>query len=101
MDDHLRNHGFILKEKGWCLSPAFDINPSVDKSGLPLNIDMNDNALDLSLAMSVGEFFQLGTKDMDLIIDEVRAAVSGWKIKAKKIGISRGDIELMAQAFLV
>ncbi|MFH0758998.1 MAG: HipA domain-containing protein [Bacteroidota bacterium] len=27
-DDHLRNHGFILKDKGWRLSPAYDINPS-------------------------------------------------------------------------
>ena len=27
-DDHLRNHGFILTEKGWILSPAFDINPN-------------------------------------------------------------------------
>ncbi len=24
--DHLRNHGFILTEKGWKLSPAYDIN---------------------------------------------------------------------------
>ena len=23
-DDHLRNHGFILTEKGWRLSPAFN-----------------------------------------------------------------------------
>src|SRR5450759_1904985 len=29
-DDHLRNHGFILTEKGWILSPVFDINPNVD-----------------------------------------------------------------------
>jgi len=30
-DDHLRNHGFILTDKGWILSPAYDLNPSVDK----------------------------------------------------------------------
>jgi len=33
MDDHLRNHGFILTEKGWVLSPAYDLNPSDDKDG--------------------------------------------------------------------
>ena len=27
-DDHFRNHGFLLTEKGWVWSPAFDINPS-------------------------------------------------------------------------
>jgi len=33
-----------LEEKGWKLSPAFDINPSIDKNGLALNLDM-DNIL--------------------------------------------------------
>ena len=33
-DDHLRNHGFILTARGWILSPAFDINPNEDGSGL-------------------------------------------------------------------
>lgn len=33
-DDHLRNHGFILSDKGWLLSPAYDINPVKTGSGL-------------------------------------------------------------------
>jgi serine/threonine-protein kinase HipA len=45
-DDHLRNHGFILTEKGWKLSPAYDLNPSTEKSGLALNVDMDNNDLD-------------------------------------------------------
>ncbi|WP_295676212.1 type II toxin-antitoxin system HipA family toxin [uncultured Mucilaginibacter sp.] len=27
-DDHLRNHGFLLKDGGWELSPAYDLNPN-------------------------------------------------------------------------
>ena len=61
-DDHLRNHGFILTSKGWKLSPAYDINPSIDKDGLALNIDMDNNALDLEQAKSVGEYFRLDDK---------------------------------------
>ena len=53
-DDHLRNHGFILTSKGWVLSPAYDINPSIGKDGLALHIDMDNNALDLDLTKSVG-----------------------------------------------
>jgi len=45
-DDHLRNHGLILTEKGWILSPAFDINPNEDGSGLSLNISLDDNSLE-------------------------------------------------------
>lgn len=100
-DDHLRNHGFILTEKGWVLSPAYDINPSIDKDGLALNIDMDNNALDFELAKSVGQFFRLGNKQMDRIIEEVTTPVKEWRKLAKKIGISNNEQELMAKAFRV
>jgi serine/threonine-protein kinase HipA len=69
-DDHLRNHGFILCEKGWLLSPAYDINPSVDKNGLSLNIDLDNNDLDIELVKSVGAYFRLNLREMDKIIEE-------------------------------
>ena len=50
-DDHLRNHGFILTNKGWVLSPAYDLNPSIEKESLALNIDMDNNALDFDLGV--------------------------------------------------
>jgi serine/threonine-protein kinase HipA len=98
-DDHLRNHGFILTPKGWVLSPAFDINPSIDKEGLALNIDLDSNALDLDLAKSVGEYFRLDNNQMDMIIEEVLISVRKWKTIADEIGISRAEQELMAGAF--
>jgi serine/threonine-protein kinase HipA len=98
-DDHLRNHGFILTNQGWILSPAFDINPSVDKEGLALNIDTQNNALDFELAKSVGEYFQLSDTEMNTIITEVKMAVSGWENIAREIGISRAEQELMRAAF--
>jgi serine/threonine-protein kinase HipA len=98
-DDHLRNHGFILTGKGWVLSPAFDINPSIDKEGLALNIDTHNNSLDLDLANSVGEYFQLNNAEMNTIIAEVQTAVRGWKKVAREIGISRAEQEIMSPAF--
>ena len=98
-DDHLRNHGFILGEKGWSLSPAYDINPSIEKNGLALNINMDDNALDFDLVKSVGEFFRLSGKEMEIILNEVLDAVSEWRSVAKKIGISNSQQLLMKQAF--
>lgn len=98
-DDHLRNHGFILNEKGWELSPAYDLNPSIEKDGLALNIDMDDNALDFGLAKSVGEFFRLSGDEMDAIINEVLTVVRDWKTLAKGIGISNKEISLMESAF--
>ncbi|SKC14066.1 type II toxin-antitoxin system HipA family toxin [Dyadobacter psychrophilus] len=98
-DDHLRNHGFLLTSSGWRLSPAFDINPSIDKDGLALNIDMDSNQLDLDLAKQVGVYFRLGEKEMDGIIDQVKSAVADWQKLASEIGISRGEQTLMAAAF--
>lgn len=99
-DDHLRNHGFILTEKGWVLSPAYDLNPSDEKNGLALNIDMDDNTLNLELAKSVGVYFRLNETEMDSIILEVQNAVSNWRNIASEIGISGGEQELMRGAFL-
>lgn len=98
-DDHLRNHGFILNKSGWQLSPAYDINPSIDKDGLSLNIDSNNNALDFDLAKSVGEYFQLKEKQMDDILKEIKGVVKNWKTEATKIGISKAEITLMSSAF--
>ncbi len=99
-DDHLRNHGFIVHNNGWHLSPAYDINPSIYKNGLALNIDMDNNALDLELAKSVGAFFQLNTQKMNSIIKEVQLAVSSWKKIANQIGIPRNEQVKMAKAFI-
>nr|WP_292969214.1 HipA domain-containing protein [Allomuricauda sp.] len=98
-DDHLRNHGFILTAKGWVLSPAYDLNPSIEKDGLSLNIDMDDNALDFDLARSVGEYFRLSEEEMNTILDEVLSVVKDWETVAKEIGIKNAEIELMAGAF--
>jgi len=100
-DDHLRNHGFILTPEGWRLSPAFDINPSIDKEGLALNIDMDKNALDIDLAKSVGAYFRMEEIEMDRVIDQVRSVVSGWQKLAVEIGIPRGEQMVMTAAFKV
>lgn len=98
-DDHLRNHGFLLTEKGWKLSPAYDINPSIEKFGLSLNIDLENNDLDFELAKSVGEYFKLNKTKMDEILAQIENSVKNWRTTAKEIGISRAEQEVMQTAF--
>lgn len=98
-DDHLRNHGFLLTNDGWVLSPAYDINPVENGNGLKLNISDEDNSLDLNLAMEVSEFFRLSEKRATEIIDEVLNAVANWREVAIKYKISRVEQELKAIAF--
>lgn len=98
-DDHLRNHGFILTEDGWRLAPAYDMNPSIDKGGLALNIDLDHNSLNVDLALSVGEYFNLTEKQMNEMIGEVQGAISGWEEKAIKLRIPTAQIKIMEPAF--
>ena len=98
-DDHLRNHGFLLTKKGWVLSPVFDVNPSVEKDHLSLNIDMEDGSLNFELAKSVGIYFQLDNAQMNKIIKKVKSVVQQWEAVAKAIGISRKEQVLMGDAF--
>jgi serine/threonine-protein kinase HipA len=100
-DDHLRNHGFILTKDGWILSPAYDLNPSIDKDGLAINIDTDNNDLDFELAKNIGKYFRLNKQQMETIIQEVLNSVGQWKIMANKIGISRSEQELMGKAFCI
>ena len=99
-DDHLRNHGFILTDGGWVLSPAYDINPIEGGNGHKLNIDSEDNSQNLELALSVAPYFRLDPEEAQLIIDRILDVVSRWQILAKKIGISRAEIERMSGCFM-
>ena len=98
-DDHLRNHGFLLTETGWRLSPAYDLNPVEYGTGLTLNISENDNSLDLELALSVAKHFRLNQEQASYIITEVKDSVSHWREVAKKYNLSKQDQDRMVNAF--
>jgi serine/threonine-protein kinase HipA len=99
VDDHLRNHGFMLEANGWSLAPAYDVNPVATAGGLTLNISETDNAQDLSLARDVAKYFRLDARRANAVIDEVTGAVRTWRQEATTAGISRAEQERMAPAF--
>jgi serine/threonine-protein kinase HipA len=101
VDDHLRNHGFILKPNGWVLSPAYDINPNANGDGLKLNISESDNSQDLSLAKEVAEYFRIEPHRADKIILEIINAVQHWRKEANNMGISLREQNHMARAFRI
>ncbi len=101
VDDHLRNHGFILEEGGWSLSPAYDINPSEYGDGLKLNISDVDNTQDLELAIEVADFFRVKAQRAVQIVKEVVEIVKTWRVLAKSLGISSAEQELIELAFRV
>ncbi len=98
-DDHLRNHGFILTNSGWQLSPAFDMNPNETGTGLTLNITEHSNILDISLVMDTAPHYSIKSKEAVQILKEMSAIVSGWQYVAKKHGLGNAEIAQIKPAF--
>lgn len=97
-DDHFRNHGFLLTEKGWVLSPAFDINPS-DYDTQSLLISRNTNESSLQELLAAAGDYMLSTEVAAKIIDEVCAAMHSWRSVARQSGISSAEMNRFAQRF--
>jgi serine/threonine-protein kinase HipA len=102
-DDHLRNHGFLLKgAEGWVLSPVYDLNPTpvdVRPRILSTNITLDEAACDLDLVLSSAEYFSLPLKDAKRIVSEVAKVTEQWRHVAVGAGASNAEIQRMASAF--
>lgn len=99
-DDHLRNHGFLLGERGWRLAPAYDLNPNPATQGaLSLCIDRDDPTADYSVALRAAPSFRLSPREADAILARVREAVASWRAVAAARGIPARQIEAYRTAF--
>lgn len=98
-DDHLRNHGFFVSAQGIRLSPAYDINPSVDRNELSLAIDEFEATCDVSVAMNALKAYGISAAQADAALKSVNAAVETWRSEATRFGIPRAEQSLMAAAF--
>jgi len=100
-DDHLRNHGFLLTDRGWSLSPAYDMNPVASGGGLALNISKDDNSQDLDLARSIAPVFRISEQRAKEIIAEIIKVVRTWPDLAKQLKFPAREISVMKNAFRV
>ena len=97
-DDHFRNHGFLLTAKGWTLSPAYDMNPSLnDHQSLLINSKTNES--DLSILLNSCEEYMLTDEVAKGIIDDVVAAVKDWQTLANKLGVAKREMSLFEGVF--
>ena len=108
IDDHLRNHGFLMRTAGrWSLSPAYDINPSpmIDRfhgRETPVSEDSLDDheiAAELDHALGRANRFGLNLPTARTVVAEVRAAMAQWRSIGKRAGISASAISAYADAF--
>lgn len=97
-DDHFRNHGFLLTRKGWELSPAYDINPTLSESQSIL-INRSTSESDLNILLDSAADYMLSTEKASGIIDGVKSAMKSWRSEARKLGLPQRDINMFAPRF--
>ena len=99
-DDHLRNHGFILTQNGWRLSPLYDVNPVPAGDELALCVNEDDPTISIELAIDVAIYFDISQKDAKKMADNIILTVrENWRRLAEQYGINRSAVEYMRPAF--
>ena len=97
-DDHFRNHGFLLTPRGWTLSPAYDMNPTLNEYQALL-INSTTNHADLQVLLDSSEEYMIGKDEAVYIIEEVKAGVKCWKSIATRLGIAKREMDVFEQVF--
>ena len=102
-DDHLRNHGFLMRQTGrWSLSPAYDINPVPQMDRVRTRkTPITEDQLEPSIAGAVKAASRFGLKASEAmsILREVYSAVSQWRRAAGKLKLKASTLEPYVSAF--
>lgn len=99
-DDHLRNHAFVLTDKGWILSPVYDVNPVPYGDELSLNVDEEDNSISIDLAVQTAVRFGISKSDAEALAEDILKIVrDNWEKTAAEYGLTRRQVEEMRPAF--
>ena len=99
-DNHLRNHGFLLKDNMWTISPSYDLNPVNNADFLSMNIDMDDGRRSFNKALSTAAFYHLSAEHAQRIVKELSETIAElWRPLASKHGITETEKRRMSPAF--
>lgn len=103
-DDHPRNHALLRRQKGWRLSPAYDLVPtpmvSLERRDLALTVgDFGRTASVYNLISEAGHF-GLSEEEARGQIDRIVEVVRQWRDSFFECGVSANDIEYIAPAML-
>lgn len=100
-DDHLRNHGFLFRESGWCLSPMFDVNPNPDL-GAERSTSINfvtDHDQALGALREVAEYFGVDAGSTHEVWQEIIDGIAEWRAVAVSHGIEDRELHTFSEAF--
>ncbi|WP_051701717.1 type II toxin-antitoxin system HipA family toxin [Mycetocola saprophilus] len=99
-DDHLRNHGFLRKSRGWVLSPAFDINPNPNSSQRQTAIGGADSGEFAAEGLvQLATTCRLSPAEARKCLHQAGAALGRWREVAAGNGIPEAQLSRFAGTF--
>lgn len=102
VDDHLHNHGFLHVKKGkWELSPAFDINPFPEKQHVLKLWISEDSGISGEIGHAIEATKRFGISEVRAkeVMRDLLTGTSNWASQARKIGLSKFDVDALSEAF--
>ena len=103
-DDHPRNHAMLRRQKGWRLSPAYDLLPapvvSLERRDLALTIGNYGRTASIYNLLSQAGRFGLSADEARGEIDRLVDVVRHWRDTFFACGVSAMDIDYIAPAIL-
>jgi serine/threonine-protein kinase HipA len=102
-DDHLRNHGFLMRASGrWALSPAYDLNPVPDiERAQTLKTAVTEDQYEPTIAGAMEAASRFGIKPAEALasLREIYTAASRWRTIGKQLKMSANTLAAYATAF--
>lgn len=103
-DDHPRNHALLRRQKGWRLSPVYDLVPapmvSLERRDLALTVGSYGRTASIYNLLSQSGRFGLSVEEARQAIDGIVAVIRQWRECFFSCGVPAKDIEHIAPAIL-
>ena len=103
-DDHPRNHAMLRRQKGWRLSPAYDLVPapvvSLERRDLALTVGNYGRTASIYNLMSQAGRFGLSAQEARAEIDRLVDVVRQWRETFFACAVSAQDVDYIAPAML-
>lgn len=103
-DDHPRNHALLRRQKGWRLSPAYDLVPapviSLERRDLALTVGKYGRTASIYNLLSQAGQFGLSAEEARAQIDRIIDVARHWRETFIACGVSTKDIDAIAPAIL-
>jgi serine/threonine-protein kinase HipA len=103
-DDHPRNHALLRRQKGWRLSPAYDLVPapvvSLERRDLALTVGSYGRTASIYNLLSQVGRFGLSAQDARTQIDQIVEVIRHWRDSFFACGVAANDIDYIASAML-